>query len=184
MQISETFNRLDIVYTGKRADKIIQSLAAAALFLCAAFFLICDVTPDKNSRHPEFLPIFMLLMAAFLLAAGLFFLAKLFETNSYFFDKTVDKFYLHGRKSFFRRWAVEGAVSDITGVSYKTFGRDVNTWSEIFLTYRFCGSETETIKCGTGVKSEDGIITEYIKKFIEPEETKSLTQNGFTGQIG
>jgi hypothetical protein len=151
-------------------DKIVQSLAASALFVSAAFFLLADVTPDKNSRHPEFMPIFMLLIAALLLASGLFFISKLFETNSYFFDKNVDKFYLAGRKSFFKKWSAEGAVSEITRVSCKTFGRGADMQSEIFLKCGFYDSEIKIIKCGTGVKVEDRVITNCIKIFIESEK--------------
>lgn len=169
MQINESLNKLDIIYTGRPLDKIVQSLAAAALFVIAAFFLLADVTPDKNSQHPEFMPIFMLLIAALLLASGLFFVAKLFEMNSYCFDKNVNKFYLAGRKSFFRKWSAEGAVSDITRVSCKTIGRGADMQSEIFLKCGFYDSEIKTIKCGTGVKTHDRFITNCIKIFIESE---------------
>ncbi len=170
---NESADTLDITNNGKWLDKILHSFAAAALLVPLVVFFICDHKLKADAPYPEFAPIVGLIIGIVLLFFGTWFLSKVFESNSYYFDKTADKFYLKGRKEFFKKWAVEGAVSDITGVSYQIFGQDEKTYSEIFLTYRFYGSVTETIKCGTGDETEDDIITFRIQSFIESKEAKS-----------
>ncbi len=164
---------LNIVYTRSLINKIIYGTAAAAMLAPAVMFLIWDPKPEPDAQYPEFAPIFLLLLEIFLLSGSAFFLSSVFDATDYLFDRTADKFYLKGRRNFFRKWTIEGAVSDITGVSCEIYGQDENTDSEIFLKYRIYASVAETVKCGTGEEIEDGIITDYIKNFIEEEKIKS-----------
>ncbi|MEP7038732.1 MAG: hypothetical protein ABI891_10330 [Acidobacteriota bacterium] len=170
--INESADTLDITNNGNWFDKITHLIVAAMFLPFGAVLLVFDHKPTADAQYPKFAPIVGLIIGIVLLFFGTWFLSKVFESNSYYFDKTADKFYLKGRRDFFKKWAVEGAVSDITGVSYQIFGQDEKTYSEIFLTYRFYASVTETAKCGTGDEVEDDIITTHIKNFIEPEKIK------------
>jgi len=168
--LESSINDLKIIYKRSLTSRIIYSALALMFLSVAAFTFFGNVKPEPDAEYPDFALIALLLIGTLMLAFSLLFFAAVFDTANYYFDKTADKFYLTGRRNFFRKWAVEGAVSDIIGVSCEIYGNDESRSSEIFLKYSFSGTLAETIKCGTGENTEDEIIADYIKSFLEPKK--------------
>ncbi len=157
---------LKMIYKRDWFNRIMYLIPTVMFFGLAFYVLIWGRHEVPTGEYSAFAPVFLVVMTVGSLAAGLVFVSSVFDVTNYYFDKKGDKFQLKGRRYLYRRWMVEGSISEIISVSCEIYGADENTHSEIFLKYRYYGNVTETLKCGTGEPREDDNIADTIETFL------------------
>ncbi len=167
MKIEElTSNTLTIIYRRSLLDGIGYFLAGGPLLAIAIYVAGWGWSQNPNGEYSGAASVFLVLLEIGSLAGAIYFLSTIFDRMTYSFDKASDMFLLRGRKSFFKRWSIGGAVSGISNISCEITGTDENTNSEIYLTYHVAGAPAETLRCGTGELRDDEAITDTIKTFL------------------
>lgn len=167
MKIEKSSSVLSIHYTRSLADGVVYFLMGAPLLALGLFITGWGWSwgRQENGHYAVATVVFIELLGIGLLMGATYFLSTMFDTMTFRFDKSNDRFLISGRKSIFNHWSLSGPVSGIRDVVCEVTG-DVETFnSDLYLTFTEDGAALQTRKCGTGEITEDQEITNAIKQF-------------------